>query len=57
MQFPIQYTALRMPTTTSSTIQTWRSEARFLQILVQSSGRHLLRFQDIQERFTVCKSK
>ena len=34
-------------------IQTYRSEARFL---VQSSG-HLLIFQDIQERFTVCKSK
>ena len=47
------YTALRMPTTTSSTIQTWQSEAKFLG---KSSG-HLLIFQDIQERFTVCKSK
>ena len=41
----------------SSTIETWRSEPRFYRFLVQSSGRHLLRFQDIQGRFTVSKFK
>ena len=40
-----------------STIETWRSEARFYRFLVQSSVRHLLRFKDIQGRFTVSKSK
>ena len=51
------FSALRMPTTTSSKIETWRSEARFYRFLVQSSGCHLRRFQDIQGRFTVSKSK
>ena len=33
------------------------ASARFYRFLVQSSGHHLLRFQDIQGRFTVSKSK
>ena len=47
----VSYTALRMPTTTSSGIQNGGRRPDFL---VQFSC-HLRIFQDIQEHFTVCK--